>query len=176
MDRYVVIIILLAVIAASSAYCIYWHKKNGRVSSKEAKAPLAAVGLPNPLRKVESIEEVNSAVGCKMQRANAAEDESFNIINTVPPLGWYRFTVNGVRFNLRACAKDEDISGVYLRGGTLTDAFEGRSDADTAAVDGFRFLRRFDGDMQYVLWACGASIEEFSAGAEAFDSIWEDQK
>lgn len=171
MDKYFVIIILV-VLAAIIAGIVLALRNRTKKGGDDPEA-LARLVLPNPLRRAESLDAVNSAVGCRMPRIGGATDESFTVIASKPPLGWYSFTLEGTQFHLRAGRTEDDLTGVYLAGGTLTDLLNGERETGPREAEEFTWLRRFDGDMQYALWAANCPRELFDRAAEAVSAIWE---
>ena len=174
MNWEIVITILISVAAVAAAYFFYglWERRHGHDSMHEPQekaddAIRPLIGLANPMREVESIDDINSAVGCDMRRPDGAEDEEYFVIWTVSPMGDYRFSLAGRRYCLRAAKTEEDITGVYVSDGTLTEALGGRSGAEPVMIEGHSFMRVFRGDMQYALYSDDAELRELAEAARA---------
>ena len=166
------ILIPALLVAASFFFYDLWERRHGHDSMHKPKEnaddpSTPVVGLANPMRRMESIEDINSAVGCNMQRAADASDEQFFVFNTKPPLGDYRFTLEGRSYCLRASRTEDDITGVYVSGGTLTDAAGAMREVEPVIIEGSCFTRFFRGDMQYALTSSDAELAGFRSVAQS---------
>lgn len=73
------------------------------------------------------------------------------------------FSCNGGKYTLCTAATQEDISGVYQGGKTLTE-LAGDDDGVMMTTDGNGLWAHwFDGDTQVSLYATGASAEDYTA-------------
>lgn len=70
------------------------------------------------------------------------------------------FSYNSGEYTLRTAATQEDISGVYQGGKTLTEL--AGDDDGVMTTDGL-WAHWFDGDTQVSLYAAGASAEDYTA-------------
>lgn len=121
---------------------------------------------PNPVKTVESIKAINSAVGCAMRVPDekTVENETFHVISGTSDmvLGEYTFTFGGEKYVFRAAKTDDDISGVYTDGGTLGALAVVGADVIPEEVSGGGYWARwFDGAMQYVLYSGSAGYAQF---------------
>ena len=77
------------------------------------------------------------------------------------------FSCNGGEYTLRTAATQEDISGVYQGGKTLTEL--AGDDDGVMTTDGL-WTHRFYGDTQVSLYAAGASAEDYTAVCAALQN------
>ena len=126
--------------------------------------------LPSPITDRASLDEVNEAIGSAMKRPADLElsDEAWATIDDEEKnhIGQYTFTYNGAAYTLRAAKDTGDISGVWENGTTLGNGREGDVTAMTTEAGGI-WSRWFDGDMQYSLYAEGASMDDYTAVRDA---------
>ncbi|MCQ2560853.1 MAG: hypothetical protein MJ186_02290 [Clostridia bacterium] len=119
----------------------------------KTEEPEPQTGMPNPIREVGSLAEVNQEAGVDLVEPGVMgkTDESYAVIECGSyMLGEYRFNIGDVKYIFRgANVKDEDISGIYVAG---NPAFAGDMEA-IIATEEFRAGRWFKGDTQYVLCA-----------------------
>ena len=122
--------------------------------------------IPSPITDRASLDEVNEAIGSAMKRPADLEltDEAWATIDNEEknPIGQYTFTYNGGTYTLRAAKDTGDISGVWENGTTLGNGREGDVTAITIENGGL-WSRWFDGDMQYSLYAEGATMDDYTA-------------
>ena len=122
--------------------------------------------IPSPITDRASLDEVNEAIGSAMKRPASLEltDEAWATIDNEEknPIGQYTFTYNGGTYTLRAAKDTGDISGVWENGTTLGNSREGDVTAITTENGGL-WSRWFDGDMQYSLYAEGATMDDYTA-------------
>ena len=122
--------------------------------------------IPSPITDRASLDEVNEAIGSAMKRPADLEltDEAWVTIDDEEksPIGQYTFTYNGGTYTLRAAKDTGDISGVWENGTTLGNSREGDVTAITTENGGL-WSRWFDGDMQYSLYAEGATMDDYTA-------------
>lgn len=115
----------------------------------------AAVGMANPWRELESLEELNTAAYMNLQLPGVmgVTDVHYRLMaNAELPLAELQFRVNGYSYVLRASGNvEEDISGVYLDDGKT--AFEDYADISDRIVvtKTMKLARWFNTDGQYVL-------------------------
>ena len=125
---------------------------------------------PNPITDRASLDEVNEAIGSAMKRPADLEltDEAWSTIDgdEANHIGQYNFTYNGATYTLRAAKDTGDISGVWENGTTLGNGREGDVAAITTEAGGI-WSRWFDGDMQYSLYAEGATMDDYTAVRDA---------
>ena len=125
---------------------------------------------PNPITDRASLDEVNAAIGSAMKRPADLEltDEAWSTIDgdEENAIGQYNFTYNGGSYTLRAAKETGDISGVWENGTTLGNGREGDVTAMTTEAGGI-WSRWFDGDMQYSLYAEGATMDDYTAVRDA---------
>lgn len=124
----------------------------------------------NPIRNVDSLEDVNTAIGCKIYPLEeySVSDERFYVIND--SIGGYEFVIDGVRYTLRTAKTTEDISGVYYEGKTLGEHADENS-IDSIVIDGSMWIRWFDGDMQYSLYNDQENAEDIDALSAIKESL-----
>ena len=125
--------------------------------------------LPNPITERDSLDAVNEAIGSAMKRPADLEltDESWSTIDDdTMHVGQYIFTYNGGTYTLRAAKDAGDISGVWENGTTLGNGREGDVTAITTENGGI-WSRWFDGEMQYSLYAEGATMDDYTAVRDA---------
>lgn len=125
--------------------------------------------IPSPITGRASLDEVNEAIGSAMKRPANLEltDETWSTIDgDGESIGQYTFTYNGGAYTLRAAKNTGDISGVWENGTTLGNGREGDVAAMTTESGGI-WSRWFDGDMQYSLYAEGASMDDYTAVRDA---------
>ena len=122
--------------------------------------------IPSPITDRASLDEVNEAIGSAMKRPADLElnDEAWVTIDDEEknPIGQYTFAYNGGTYTLRAAKDTGDISGVWENGTTLGNGREGDVTAITTENGGL-WSRWFDGDMQYSLYAEGATMDDYTA-------------
>lgn len=125
--------------------------------------------MPNPITEQDSLDAVNEAIGSAMKKPADLEltDESWSTIeDETLPIGQYMFTYNGGHYTLRAAKDTGDISGVWENGTTLGNGREGDVTAITTENGGI-WSRWFDGEMQYSLYAEGATMDDYTAVRDA---------
>ena len=122
--------------------------------------------IANPITQRGSLDEVNEAIGSAMKRPADLEltNEAWSTIDDEEKnhIGQYTFTYNGGNYTLRAAKDTGDISGVWENGTTLGNGREGDVTAITTESGGI-WSRWFDGDMQYSLYAEGATMDDYTA-------------
>ncbi len=120
----------------------------------------------NPITVRTSLDEVNGVIGSTMKRPADLEptNEAWSTIDgdEADQIGQYTFTYNDGSYTLRAAKDTGDISGVWENGTTLGNGREGDVAAMTTAAGGI-WSRWFDGDMQYSLYAEGATMDDYTA-------------
>ena len=122
--------------------------------------------IPAPITDRGSLDEVNEVIGSAMKRPADLEltNEAWSTIDDEEKnhIGQYTFTYNGGSYTLRAAKDTGDISGVWENGTTLGNGREGDVTAITTESGGI-WSRWFDGDMQYSLYAEGATMDDYTA-------------
>ena len=124
--------------------------------------------IPSPITDRASLDEVNEVIGSAMKRPADLEltNEAWSTIDIDDEeknhVGQYAFTYNGGTYTLRAAKDTGDISGVWENGTTLGNGREGDVTAITTENGGL-WSRWFDGDMQYSLYAEGATMDDYTA-------------
>lgn len=122
--------------------------------------------IANPITQRGSLDEVNEVIGSAMKRPADLEltNEAWSTIDGdgEDHVGQYTFTYNGGSYTLRAAKDTGDISGVWENGTTLGNGREGDVTAITTESGGI-WSRWFDGDMQYSLYAEGATMDDYTA-------------
>ena len=122
--------------------------------------------IPAPITDRASLDEVNEVIGSAMKRPADLEltNEAWSTIDDEEKnhIGQYTFTYNGGNYTLRAAKDTGDISGVWENGTTLGNGREGDVTAITTESGGI-WSRWFDGDMQYSLYAEGATMDDYTA-------------
>lgn len=83
----------------------------------------------NPMTAVDSLEELSEMGNCAMIKPEGVEitDEAFYMIEGEPQIFEYSFKVDGIECFLRFADADidQDISGIYVKDGTLFEGAEG---------------------------------------------------
>lgn len=124
-----------------------------------AAAPsVEKVGMPNPMKELSSLEELNDEVGCCIKSMSEYymcddfADENFTLIDGTPRIAQYRFTLAGIPVTVRAAIFKDDISGIYMDGGKMPHEML-NSDRIYDPIDtGYGIWTRwFVGGMQYSL-------------------------
>ena len=122
--------------------------------------------IPALITDRASLDEVNEVIGSAMKRPADLEltNEAWSTIDDEEKnhIGQYTFTYNGGSYTLRAAKDTGDISGVWENGTTLGNGREGDVTAITTESGGI-WSRWFDGDMQYSLYAEGATMDDYTA-------------
>ena len=122
--------------------------------------------IPAPITDRASLDEVNEVIGSAMKRPADLEltNEAWSTIDDEEKnhIGQYTVTYNGGSYTLRAAKDTGDISGVWENGTTLGNGREGDVTAITTESGGI-WSRWFDGDMQYSLYAEGATMDDYTA-------------
>lgn len=125
-------------------------------------------GLPNPMTKVASMDELSKLASCALISPEGATDEKFFTIDTDPMIAEYQFKVDGIEYTLRFSNVDvdTDICGVYKDDGTY---FEGDT-AENSYIENDDYIlhRWFTVDGQYVLMVDKSDNE---ASWEQFDPV-----
>lgn len=122
------------------------------------------VQIPNPWTDCASLDELNAAAGTALHTPDglAVTNENYSYMSGDEyTLAQYVFTYNGGTYTLRTAPTQEDISGVYQDGKTLTEL----AGDDTAAMttqDNALWAHWFDGDTQVSLYATGATAEDYA--------------
>ena len=123
--------------------------------------------IPNPWTDCTSLDELNAAAGTALHAPTGLDvtDENYSYLNADGyTMAQYVFIYNGGEYTLRAANTQEDISGVYQDGKTLTELAEEDSDKLFFTTDeNALWSRWFDGNMQYSLYATNASVEDCTA-------------
>ncbi|MBR3693971.1 MAG: hypothetical protein IKL88_05545 [Erysipelotrichales bacterium] len=124
----------------------------------------------NPVRNVDSLEDVNAAIGCKIYPVEeySVSDERFYVIND--SVGGYAFVIDGVSYTLRAARTTEDISGVYYEGMSLGE-YADENGTDSLVSVGSMWIRWFDGDMQYSLYSDDENAEDIDTLSAIKESL-----
>ena len=163
----------LAAAALLAVSCVSCSAGKNNDSSSESSVPESAASsggennqIPNPLSEVDSVDDINSRIGCRIKNMESAESESYVVISGETELGQYTFSVDGAEYTLRAAKTTDDISGVYTSDGTLGDTAE--PDSITECDDGAYYEKWFDGDMQYSLYGTGTTAADFDTVAFFF--------
>ena len=152
--------IIALLLAFAMLLCLCACSKN-----EEPEEPVVGPGTTNPVTEVASLDEINAATGCNMEKPGVmgVSDEQFFTINAGDyTIGEYRFTVAGVNYTLRAAATTEDISGVYVGEGTAFP--EVKDGMDIVETDDMKLARWFDLNGQHVLIAVGEIDEATFSG------------
>ena len=114
----------------------------------------------NPIAEYGSLEEINEIVGTNLVGPGVMgkTDQQYFVVNGGEySIAEYRFTLNGTEFAFRAAPVTEDISGIYGDNGPV---FEGQEDEAIVSTADCRAARWYEGDVQYVLVAKDAELEE----------------
>ena len=130
------------------------------------------VQIPNPWTDCASLDEMNAAAGTALHAPAELEvtDENYSYMSgDAYTLAQYEFTYNGGTYTLRTAPTQDDISGVYQDGKTLTELAGDDNDILTTA-DNALWSRRFDGNTQYSLYAVNASAEDYTAVRTALEN------
>lgn len=138
-------------------------------ATTEASNSAASTQLPNPFTDRSSLDEVNEIIGSAIKRPADLEltNESWSTMDDgETALGQYNFTYNGGSYTLRASGTQQDISGIWQNGTTLGNGREGDVEAMTTEEGGI-WSRWFDGEMQYSLYAEGATMDDYQAVRDA---------
>ena len=152
--------IIALMLALAMLLCLCACNKN-----EEPEEPVVGPGTTNPMTEVASLDEINAATGCNMEKPGVmgVSDEKFFTINADEyTIGEYRFTVAGVNYTLRAAATTEDISGVWV--GETTAFPEVKDGMDIVETDDMKLARWFDLNGQHVLSAVGEIDEATFSG------------
>lgn len=84
-------------------------------------------GMANPCTEYKSLDKINSVVGGNLVSPGVmgVTDNAYAVIDCGNyKIAEYQFTVAGYDYTFRCAKANEDISGVYMNGGT---AFEGKA-------------------------------------------------
>ena len=123
------------------------------------------VQIPNPWTDCASLDELNAAAGSALHTPAGLDvtDENYSYLSgDAYTLAQYVFSYNGGEYTLRTAATQEDISGVYQGGKTLTELAGDNDGVMTTDGNGL-WAHWFDGDTQVSLYATGASAEDYTA-------------
>lgn len=123
------------------------------------------VQIPNPWVDCTSLDELNAAAGTALHTPTELDvtDENYSYMSSDGyTLAQYVFVYNGGTYTLRTAPTQDDISGVYQDGKTLTELAEDDNDILTTD-DNALWSRWFDGTTQVSLYAVNASAEDFTA-------------
>ncbi len=122
------------------------------------------VQIPNPWTDCVSLDELNTAAGTALHAPTGLEvtDTNYSYMADGYTLAQYEFTYNGGAYTLRTAPTQDDISGVYQDGKTLTEL--NTEDGDILTTDANALWSRwFDGNTQFSLYAVNASAEDYTA-------------
>lgn len=115
---------------------------------------------------IESLTLLNGKIGCKMVKPEGFEFEveKYYLIDASPKIAEYQFKIDGCDYTFRASKTSNDITGVYIDEGLLSDTVDAGSKVlPTAVSTGGFWARWFDGEMQYVLYSDNAPESTFTA-------------
>lgn len=115
--------------------------------------------IPNPLTDVNSVEDINSRIGCSIKNIEGATDENYTVFTMETELGQYEFFIDEAKYTLRAAKTESDLSGVYTSDGLLGDLVN--AGTITECDDGTYYEKWFEGDMQYSLYGINTTKEDF---------------
>ena len=121
--------------------------------------------IPNPWTDCTSLDELNAAAGTDLHAPAGLDvtDENFSYMSDdAYTLAEYVFTYNGGTYTLRTAPTQEDISGVYQDGQTLTE-LAGADDNVITTNENALWSHWFDGDTQLSLYATSATAEDYTA-------------
>ena len=127
------------------------------------------VQIPNPWTDCASLEELNAAAGTALHALDGLDvtGENYSYLSGDGyTLAQYVFTYNGGEYTLRTAPTQEDISGVYQDGKTLTELAGEENDILTTDENAL-WSHWFDGAAQYSLYAVNASTEDYTAVRDA---------
>ena len=117
----------------------------------------------NPWVEYDSLAKVNEKIGgCLTAPDGAAVEDKYLAVMNDGECGEYRFVMDGLEYHFRfASGTTEDISGVWVEGGTVFD-HEYPGGTEVVATDTMKLARWMNIDGQYVL-----SVEDDGKLAEA---------
>lgn len=110
----------------------------------------------NPMTEVASLDELNELVGGRLNHPGVmgVDNEKFFTIkiDELKTIGEYNFTINDSECTLRFCdraTKDEDISGIYVDGGSAFPSENTVKDVEYNKYEDINIARWFNVDGQY---------------------------
>lgn len=111
------------------------------------------IGMPNPVKGYESLQDVNSMTGGNLVKPDIAgiEDTSFDVIDGEYQVGEYNFEADGNKYCFRFASVDlsQDISGLYYDGPLFSEDDYGVCFKNPK--DGLRAVRWLAKEGQYCL-------------------------
>ncbi len=116
--------------------------------------------IANPIVEYDSIDQINKIVGCKMKSYAKATQEEFSVISN--EMAQY---VIDDKYTFRAMKTIEDISGVYVNGGTISKL--AKENEIYKYNDDTYYIYWFVDDMQYSLYGENTDLESFAEVYEA---------
>lgn len=131
------------------------------VSDKPTTLPLTDKDYDNPARIVNpiaeytSIDEINDVVGCSMKTYPNSSSEKFSVISA----NIAQYVVDG-KYTFRASQTTDDISGVYVSGGTISQV--ANEDEIYAQDETTYYVYWFVGEMQYSLYGQDTDLDSFT--------------
>lgn len=133
------------------------------------------IGMANPVEAQESLQAVNDAVGCKLVHlaVMGVTDTAYNTINVGEyTIGEYDFEFQGGDWSFRAAPTENDISGIYVSEGVISDC--GDEDVTAFEIEGYFYCRWFVEEMQYSL-ACQhngeVTLEQFQMAVDEMQNV-----
>lgn len=139
-----ILVLLLTVLMAMSLVACSNNEKKEEENNTSAN-------MVNPMKEVDSLEEVNQTAGINLVSVPVAgkENEKYFVIEaTDMTIGQYNFTVNGVEYTLRGANYTEgDISGAY----SDDNDFVPGQEAMVYSND-FNLYRFYVGETQYTIY------------------------
>lgn len=152
--------ILIFVLALTLIFCFGACANKGNENAEEN-----VIGMPNPMKTCESLEEINAAAGTNLMKPGVmgvSDEKFFTITGSEYTIAEYRFNLNGIEYTIRGAAATEDISGYYIDGKTaFAEAGEG---LEYAEDNGVKLARFFDLNGQTVITAKGDIEDDIFAG------------
>ena len=131
------------------------------VSDKPTTLPLTDKDYDNPARIVNpiteytSIDEINDVVGCSMKTYPNSSSEKFSVISA----NIAQYVIDD-KYTFRASQTSDDISGVYVSGGTISQV--ANEDEIYAQDETTYYVYWFVGEMQYSLYGQDTDLDSFT--------------
>ena len=131
------------------------------VSDKPTTLPLTDKDCDNPARLVNpiteytSIDEINDVVGCSMKVYLNSSSEKFSVISS----NVAQYVIDD-KYTFRASQTSDDISGVYVSGGTISQVAS--EDEIYAQDETTYYVYWFVGEMQYSLYGQDTDLDSFT--------------
>lgn len=139
------------------------------VEEAEDAVEEGAAGLANPVVAYDTLEEINTAVGCKLAKPGVmgVQDKRYSVI--ADKIAEYVFDLSIGEWTYRAGKTTDDISGVWVDGKTISQLTEPEV---VTCVNNLLYIFWFDGDMQYSLLCTCTDAD--AVDEDLFAGAWEE--